>query len=136
MAWTADTSVAIAALVAGHVAHEAANHRLSRSPAVLVDHALLECYSVLTRTPAFALADADAARVLAGAFPGGVLSLPTRRRAALPALLARQGIRGGAVYDALIAATALHHGVGLLSLDRRAARTYSALGARFELLDG
>jgi predicted nucleic acid-binding protein len=38
------------------------------------------------------------------------------------------GIRGGALYDALIAATAAHHAHRLLSADRRAATTYAALG--------
>jgi hypothetical protein len=35
------------------------------------------------------------------------------------------GIRGGALYDALIAATAAHHGHTLVSADRRAATVYA-----------
>jgi predicted nucleic acid-binding protein len=38
------------------------------------------------------------------------------------------GIRGGALYDALIAATAAHHKHTLLSADRRAAPVYAAVG--------
>lgn len=61
---------------------------------------------------------------------------------ALPAKMARQtlrtavasGIRGGALYDALIAATAAHHGITLLSADRRAAPVYRGLGVAFELV--
>jgi predicted nucleic acid-binding protein len=37
-------------------------------------------------------------------------------------------ISGGAVYDAIVALTAAHHGRTLLSCDRRAARTYDRLG--------
>jgi predicted nucleic acid-binding protein len=39
-----------------------------------------------------------------------------------------QGIRGGALYDALIAATARHHDHTLITADRRAAPVYTALG--------
>ena len=39
----------------------------------------------------------------------------------------KHGIRGGALYDALIGATAAHHGHQLLSADHRAAATYAAL---------
>jgi predicted nucleic acid-binding protein len=38
------------------------------------------------------------------------------------------GLRGGALYDALIAATALEHGATLLSADRRAREAYEAIG--------
>jgi predicted nucleic acid-binding protein len=61
-------------------------------------------------------------------FTGPWLILP--RGAARNALRAAvgAGIRGGALYDALIAATAAHHAHRLLSADRRAATTYAALG--------
>jgi predicted nucleic acid-binding protein len=55
------------------------------------------------------------------------LSLPAAAsHDALRAVIAH-GIRGGALYDALIAATAAHHGHQLLSADPRAARTDAAL---------
>jgi len=38
------------------------------------------------------------------------------------------GLRGGALYDALIAATAREHGATLLSADRRAREAYEAIG--------
>lgn len=47
--------------------------------------------------------------------------------------LATAGVSDGSVYDGLIAATAAHNGAILLTADRRAARTYAALGAKFEL---
>ncbi len=40
------------------------------------------------------------------------------------------GVRGGALYDALIAVTADRHGAQLLTADLRAAPTYRAVGAR------
>ncbi len=45
------------------------------------------------------------------------------------------GVRGGALYDALIAATAAHHGADVLSADARAVKTYQAMGASVTLLD-
>jgi hypothetical protein len=50
--------------------------------------------------------------------------------------LAAAHVSGGATYDGLVALTVLEHDLELLSLDHRAARTYSALGIRFELLAG
>jgi predicted nucleic acid-binding protein len=44
------------------------------------------------------------------------------------------GLIGGAVFDGLIAATARDAEATLLTLDQRAARTYQAVGAAFELL--
>ncbi|MEA2220062.1 MAG: hypothetical protein QOJ35_2688 [Solirubrobacteraceae bacterium] len=73
--------------------------------------------------------------------PGVVLEWPERRFPgpwlALPAAASRvalhtavgAGFRGGALYDALIAATAAHHGHTSISADRRAAPIYAALGA-------
>jgi predicted nucleic acid-binding protein len=44
------------------------------------------------------------------------------------------GRSGAAIYDAQIAATAKHHGLKLLSRDRRAAATYDAIGVDYELV--
>ena len=46
----------------------------------------------------------------------------------------RSGIAGGAVYDALIGATAAHHNLTLLTRDRRARWTYDAIGARYSVI--
>jgi predicted nucleic acid-binding protein len=48
--------------------------------------------------------------------------------------LPEHGITGGAVYDALVAATAAEHDAELLSCDRRAAATYERFGIRFEMV--
>jgi predicted nucleic acid-binding protein len=48
--------------------------------------------------------------------------------------LLRRGVSGGAVYDGLIALTAAHYEAELLTLDRRAERTYRRCGVRYRLL--
>ena len=48
--------------------------------------------------------------------------------------LASLGIAGGAVYDALVGAAARHHGLRLLTSDRRALRTYASLGLHAEFI--
>ena len=67
-------------------------------------------------------------------FAGEWLSLPAE--AARHALRTAVGhrIRGGALYDALVGATAAHHRRTLLTADRRAAPVYRALGATVEYL--
>jgi predicted nucleic acid-binding protein len=49
-------------------------------------------------------------------------------------LVRTKGVTGGAVYDALIAATVKHAGAKLLTRDRRALRTYQVIGVDHELL--
>lgn len=41
--------------------------------------------------------------------------------------MAQAGISGGGVYDALVGAVAVEHGVPLVTRDRRALRTYRSL---------
>jgi predicted nucleic acid-binding protein len=48
--------------------------------------------------------------------------------------LARLGISGGAVYDALVGAAARQHGLSLVSGDARARPAYEALGVRVRLI--
>lgn len=130
---TADTSVVIRALLRGMTGHADAARAIDGHDRP-VDHVLLESYSVLTRAPGIRLPAADAVEALRALLPGRVFSLPASARARIAGELASAGVAGGATYDGLIAATAAHHGAVLLTADRRAARTYAALGARFELL--
>lgn len=98
-------------------------------------HVLLEAYSVLTRLPGgLAMRPRRAAAALADTGARPVLTLDARASEALVSALADAQILGGAVYDGLVAATALAAGATLLSLDRRAARTYRAVGVELELL--
>ena len=48
--------------------------------------------------------------------------------------LSAAGIRGGATYDALIAATAAAEGATLVTCDRRALGTYERIGVDVELV--
>ncbi|MGH9114176.1 MAG: hypothetical protein ACRDZN_18020 [Acidimicrobiales bacterium] len=51
------------------------------------------------------------------------------------AALAAGAIGGGATYDGLVGATAAEANLPLHSLDRRARRTYEAVGAEVRYLD-
>lgn len=123
-----DTSAAIALVLGDHDAHAATvaavrGHRLG-----LAGHAWFETYSVLTRLPGeLRRSPADAARLLAHNFPASA-SLSEAGTAALGAELARLGIAGGSVYDALVGAAASHHALPLLTRDARARPTYGAIG--------
>jgi predicted nucleic acid-binding protein len=129
-----DSSIAIAAILADHDAHELSEDALSQS-ATTIAHVATETYSVLTRLPApLRLDAARAAAIVATRLPSSRVTLDANAHAKAPARLAAASVSGGATYDGLIALTALEHDLELLSRDRRAARTYSALGVHFQLL--
>jgi predicted nucleic acid-binding protein len=126
---TPDSSVVIAAFASWNQHHEAAVEALAdREVRDLLAHVELEAYSVLTRLPEpFRAEPALVADYLHRDFPGRRMVLSERERRNLLRRLASLSIAGGAVYDAMAAATAAHHGHGLLSCDRRAASVYSRL---------
>jgi predicted nucleic acid-binding protein len=127
-ATTPDSSVVIAAFASWNEHHEAAIEALG-DVRDLVAHAELESYSVLTRLPEPSRADPGiVARYLREDFPGKRLSLPEAEQRRLVDRLADLSISGGAVYDALIALTAVRHGRQLLSCDRRAEAVYRRVG--------
>ena len=130
-----DTSVAVALVAAGHEHHQATRKAVGDRRCGLSGHAAFETFSVLTRMPPPNRRTPHAvARLLAHDFPGSrFLSAEGTRR--LHARLAQLGIAGGAVYDALVAATAAEHGITLATRDRRAAETYRALDIEFELIN-
>lgn len=133
MTFTCDTSVLVAALAVWHDGHEASRRALSEVTAVPA-HVLLECYSVLTRLPhGQRIAPASAAAALA-ALRWKVLDLPPDSTSALIAACAAGEISGGATYDALVGTTAREHGLTLLTRDRRARKTYEALGIAYALV--
>lgn len=134
MSVAADTSVVLPALLADHDAHEPAADALGACTKTIA-HVALEAYSVLTRLPAPHRAEAAAAAaLLAARLPAGHVTLPAGACAAAPERLAAAGVVGGGAYDGLIALTALEHDIELISRDTRAARSYRALGVRFQLL--
>jgi predicted nucleic acid-binding protein len=131
---TVDTSVAIPALASWHEAHEVAREAC-RAVTQLPAHVTLETISVLTRLPGgLALAPKAAVAVVRGKFPAEPFALDASQYVALTDAVADGGIRGGQLYDALVAATARRHGVRLLSLDSRAVPTYQAIGVDYRLL--
>ncbi len=134
MSRAADSSIAIAALLDGHPAHDAAAEALAGCTATIA-HVAAETYSVLTRLPLPDRADATAAAaVLDERLPATFATLSASNHAQAPARLAAAGISGGATYDGLIALTALEHDLELLTRDRRAIGSYRALGTRFTLV--
>jgi predicted nucleic acid-binding protein len=129
-----DTSAAVPLLVADHEAHGAVMEATRRLRLGLAGHAWFETYSVLTRLPpGIRRSPADVRALLTHDFPGS-WSLDATATESLMEELAMRGIAGGAVYDALVGAAARHHDVPLLTADRRAIRTYDALGVRIRLL--
>jgi predicted nucleic acid-binding protein len=124
-----DSSVTIAAASPWHVAHEVAVKALSAEQPVLIAHVAYETTAAISRMPqGHRLAPTVVLEWLERRFPDRwlVLNAAATRRALRDAI--GHGIRGGGLYDALIAATAVHHEHTLLSADRRAAPVYSALG--------
>ncbi len=61
--------------------------------------------------------------------------LNTKEHRETLALLSREGIAGGRIYDGLIGATARTAGARLITADWRAVSVYSLVGVEFELLD-
>lgn len=130
-----DTSVVVAGFASWHEGHRSAAAALARKPRVPA-HVLVEAYSVLTRLPPPHRAPADlVATFLAERFPDAPLVLPARAHLELLDTSARTGLAGGAIYDALIAATAQRAGATLLTRDRRARAVYDRMKVRYELID-
>lgn len=130
-----DTSVCVPALTAWHEHHDLCRRAAAgaRAPA----HVLLEAYSVLTRLPPPHRLNADVAHdVLRRWFPpAAVLTVGAGLQREAIDRLHDAGIEGGGVYDGLVALTASAHGERLVTRDRRAVRTYEALGVEFDLLE-
>ncbi len=131
----ADSSVLIAAFATWHERHAEAFRAMERVD-TLVGHTLLEVFSVLTRLPPPHRVEARlvATWLRDGLGEAKVVSLPPVAQRKLIAACAARGLLGGAVYDALIAASAAHARARLLTLDARAQRTYGAMGVDFEVL--
>jgi len=130
----ADTSVMVAAVAPWHEHHHPAQAAL-RGVDRAIAHTILETYSVLTRLPApFRVAPDVAAELLEARFVGDHLELPAAELRRLVPRLSSAGVSGGATYDGLIACTAAHFGLTLLTLDRRAAESYRRCAVEFELV--
>jgi predicted nucleic acid-binding protein len=124
---TPDSSVTIAAAAPWHVAHQAATTALATETPSLISHVAYETTAAMSRMPdRQRIAPAVVLQWLEQRFPARWLVLPADAMRRALHVAVEHGIRGGALYDALIAATAAHHAHVLLSADRRASRVYAA----------
>ena len=129
-----DTSVAVALVLADHEHHARTTRALQGRRLGLSGHAAFETVSVLTRLPPPARrTPAAVARLLATNFPQSRY-LGAGATLRLFAALGSSKIAGGAVYDALVGATAVAHGLTLATRDERALDTYRVLGVSVELV--
>jgi len=130
----ADTSVIVAAFASWHEHHEVARRALDRG-LQLIEHCALETYSVLTRLPPPHRTSGDVVRdFLSARFPGQWLRMDEQSYKAFVVGLSERGVAGGAVYDALVAATAAGCNTGLVTCDRRAFPVYERYKLRVDLL--
>lgn len=129
-----DTSVAVALVVADHEHHAAVSRTVRGRRLGLAGHAAFETFSVLTRLPPPARRDPKTIeRLLAASFPASRF-LDAGETATLLGRLAELGIAGGGVYDALVGAAAVAHGLTLATRDVRALDVYRALDVELELV--
>lgn len=132
---TADTSVVVAAFASWHECHDSARRAL-REVGRLPAYVLVETYSVLTRLPPpHRVEPSLVATYLGRQFDEAPLSLPPRAHRDLVRRAPELGVAGGAIYDALIAATARQAGATLLTRDSRAVKTYEKLAIDYRLLE-
>lgn len=124
-----DSSVTIAAAAPWHEAHTAALAALSGDELSLISHVAFETTAALSRMPdGHRLAPDVVLTWLERRFPGEWLALPANAAQVALRAAVDEGVRGGGLYDALVGATAAHHGHMLITADRRAAPVYAALG--------
>lgn len=125
-----DSSVVIAALSRWHPAHEGSQAAIERDDRALPSHVAFETAAVLSRLPkGYRTTSAVVLEALERIFTRPWLALDGDAARSCLGRAVAAGIAGGALYDALIAATAREHGATLLSADRRAREAYEAMGA-------
>lgn len=127
MKYAADSSVLIPALSPWHAAHQESLDAL-QTVEMVPAHALIETFSVMTRIGGNLRTSPEIASEVLTDQPWEVVQLPAEEYAALLTRVTAAGRPGGAVFDAVIGATAAHHGAVLLSRDARALATYDAVG--------
>lgn len=131
---TADSSVVIPLVSPWHQEHAAI---LGAAGAVtrLPSHVILETMSSLSRMPhGLSTSISRVVELLESRFPDQPFALDGHDLTRLLSTMAVARLRGGQVYDAVVGYTAKLAGATLLSRDRRAERTYRALGVECELL--
>jgi predicted nucleic acid-binding protein len=130
----ADSSVVIAAFASWHEHHERARAIMDQGVR-LVEHCALETYSVLTRLPSPHRCSGIVVRdFLQARFPEPFLRLDAAAWRRFLMDLPDRELAGGAIYDALVAATVAQHDAELISCDRRAAAIYESYGIKATIL--
>lgn len=131
-----DTSVLVAGFLPAHPDHNQAQAALVdvRDDGALVAHTMLETHAVLTAAGPLHFSPRVVREYLAQFDRRLPISIPPERYTAFLTTVGETGVAGGAVYDASIAFAASEHGGTLVTLDRRAVRTYERVGADFEIL--
>jgi len=127
-----DTSAAVALVVADHQHHATTVAAVAERRLGLCGHASLETFSLLTRLPAPLRRSPAAVRSIIEADFPETRFLGQGAARALLGSLGDLGLGGGSVYDALVGAAAVEHGLRLLTRDRRAVSVYRALDVEVE----
>lgn len=130
-----DTSVIVRVTTTTDAAERAQLQQVIAESPVAISHVLTEAYSTLTRLPQpFRLSPRSCFTFLSAAFHATPIAVSVSGQLRVMELLAENGVTGGAIYDCLIAETAREHNATLVSLDQRALRNYSLVGADHQLL--
>ncbi len=131
-----DSSVLIPALASTFEGHERCVAALAGRSPRLISHVAFETTSVLSRMPeGLRMTPVSVRDALDLDFPDSWLALDAEGQRSCLRRAVDAGMRGGALYDALIAATARKHGATLLSADRRAREAYEAIGVDVSYLE-
>ena len=129
-----DTSVVVAAFASWHEGHESALEVMAERPRIPAQ-VLTESYSVLTRLPPpHRVAPQLVVEFLEDRLAELPLQVAPETLAALVISAPDLGITGGAIYDAIVAITAMEHKARLITRDVRGGRVYREIGVDFELL--
>lgn len=124
-----DSSVLIPALASTFEGHQRCVSALAGRSPRLISHVAFETTSVLSRMPeGLRMTPVSVRDALDLDFPDSWLALDAEGQRSCLRRAVDAGLRGGALYDALVAATAREHGATLLSADRRAREAYEAIG--------
>jgi predicted nucleic acid-binding protein len=131
-----DSSVLIPALASTFEEHERCVSALAGRSPRLISHVAFETTSVLSRMPeGLRMTPVSVRDALELDFPDSWLALDAVGQRTCLRRAVDAGLRGGALYDALIAATAREHGATLLSADRRAREAYEAIGVEVSYIE-
>lgn len=130
-----DTSVVLASILHNdHNILSECRSRIEDSP-VPIAHVLAESYARITSMPGnHRLEPSVTWQILAEMFPEAPMTLSGEGYLRVIKLASDLAIVGGAIYDCLIAETARERKATLVSLDKRAAKNYAAVGVDFVLL--